>query len=61
MTLRIIGNLKVTFTGKTSQEGNFIPTRVEKVGTGEWFKVTPRAAFAARRICRRRDAEFRRD
>lgn len=38
---RIIGNLKVTFTGKTSQEGNFIPAKVEKVGTGEWVKVTP--------------------
>jgi len=39
--IRVIGNLKVTFTGKTSQEGNFIPTNVEKVGTGEWVKVTP--------------------
>jgi hypothetical protein len=38
---RVIGNLKVTFTGKTSQEGNFIATNVEKVGTGEWVKVTP--------------------
>jgi hypothetical protein len=38
---RVIGNLKVTFTGKTSQEGNFVPTRVEKIGTGEWFRVTP--------------------
>ena len=39
--IRVIGNLKVTFTGKTSEEGNFIPTNVEKVGTGEWVKVTP--------------------
>jgi len=38
---RVIGNLKVTFTGKTSQESNFIPANVEKVGTGEWVKVTP--------------------
>jgi len=37
---RIIGNLKVTFSGKASQEGNFLPTNVEKVGTGEWVKVT---------------------
>jgi len=43
--IRVIGNLKVTFTGKTSQEGNFIPTRVEKIGTGEWFKVTPDRAL----------------
>ena len=39
--VRVVGNLKVTFTGKTSQESNFIPTNVEKVGTGEWLKVTP--------------------
>ena len=39
--MRVIGNLKVTFTGKTSQEGNFLPTNVEKVGTGEWVKVSP--------------------
>src|SRR6516165_4311149 len=38
---RVIGNLKVTFTGKTSEQGNFIPTNVEKIGTGEWVKVTP--------------------
>jgi hypothetical protein len=39
--IRVIGNLKVTFTGKTSEEGNFIPANVEKLGTGEWVKVTP--------------------
>ena len=39
--VRVVGNLKVTFTGKTSQEGNFIPANVEKVGIGEWVKVTP--------------------
>jgi hypothetical protein len=38
---RVIGNLKVTFSGKASQEGNFIPANVEKVGTGEWVKITP--------------------
>jgi hypothetical protein len=38
---RVIGNLKVTFTGKTSEEGNFIATNVEKIGAGEWVKVTP--------------------
>ncbi len=38
---RVIGNLKVTFTGKTSEEGNFIGVNVEKIGTGEWVKVTP--------------------
>jgi len=39
--MRVIGNLKVTFTGKALQEGNFIPTTVEKIGTGEWVKVMP--------------------
>ena len=39
--IRVIGNLKVSFTGKTSEQGNFIPTNVEKIGTGEWVKVTP--------------------
>ena len=39
--IRIVGNLKVTFTGTTSEQGNFIPANVEKVGTGEWVKVTP--------------------
>ncbi len=39
--VRVVGNLKVTFTGKTSQQGNFIPVTVEKVGKGEWLKVTP--------------------
>jgi hypothetical protein len=43
--VRVVGNLKVTFTGKTSQEGNFIPTNVEKIGTGEWVKVTPTQAL----------------
>jgi hypothetical protein len=38
---RVVGNLKVTFTGKSSQEGNFLPANVERVGTGEWVKVTP--------------------
>ena len=39
--IRVVGNLKVTFTGKTSEQGNFIPTNVSKIGTGEWVKVTP--------------------
>lgn len=39
--VRVIGNLKVTFTGKSSQQGNFLSTNVEKVGTGEWVKITP--------------------
>ncbi len=37
---RVVGNLKVTFTGKTSEQGNFIPVTVEKIGKGQWLKVT---------------------
>lgn len=44
--VRVVGNLKVTFTGKTSQESNFVATNVEKVGTGEWLKVTPAQPLA---------------
>ena len=39
--VRVIGNLKVSLTGKTSQESTVIPTTVEKVGKGQWLKVTP--------------------
>ena len=38
---RVIGNLKVSLTGKMSQESTVIPTTVEKVGKGQWLKVTP--------------------
>lgn len=43
---RVIGNLKVTFKGKMSQEGNFLPANLEKVGTGEWVKITPAKELA---------------
>ena len=43
---RVIGNLKVTFTGKTSQESSFLPASVAKLGTGEWVKITPAQALA---------------
>ena len=43
---RIVGNLKISFTGKTSQENTVIPTSVEKVGKGQWLKVTPSKELA---------------
>jgi len=43
---RVIGNLKVTISGKATQEGNFIPTKVERLGKGEWLKVTPERELA---------------
>lgn len=39
--VRVVGNLKVSLTGKTSQESTVIPTTVEKVGKGQWLKVVP--------------------
>ncbi len=38
---RTIGNLKVTLSGKTTESGNYLPTTVQKLGVGEWVKVTP--------------------
>src|SRR5581483_436494 len=37
---RVLGNLKVTMTGKTSQQETFIPTTGEPI-SGGWVKVTP--------------------
>ena len=37
---RIVGNVKVTFTGKVSQQQSFIPTHGELIGNG-WVKITP--------------------
>ena len=39
--VRVIGGLKVSFTGKTSQQSNVVPAIVEKIGKGQWLKVTP--------------------
>jgi hypothetical protein len=38
---RVVGNLKVSLTGKMSQESTVIPTIVEKIGKGQWLKVSP--------------------
>jgi len=39
--VRVVGNLKVSLSGKTSQQSTVIPTTVEKVGKGQWLKVSP--------------------
>jgi hypothetical protein len=39
--LRTIGNLKISISGKSTESGNFLPTSVQKLGVGEWVKVTP--------------------
>ena len=44
---RIVANLKITFTGKASQQSVSVPANVEKLGTGEWVKLTPAQDLAA--------------
>jgi hypothetical protein len=44
--VRVIGNLKVSLTGKTSQESTIISAVVEKIGKGQWVKVTPAKELA---------------
>lgn len=43
---RVVGNLKMSLSGKTSEESTIIPTNVEKVGKGQWLKVTPTKELA---------------
>jgi hypothetical protein len=45
--VRVIGNIKVSVSGKVSQETNFVAASVEKVGTGEWLRLTPSADLPA--------------
>ncbi len=45
--VRVVGNLKISVTGKVSEQSAVIPANVEKLGTGEWVKVTPAADPAA--------------
>jgi hypothetical protein len=42
---RLVGNLKVNFTGKTSQQEAFIPTKGEPV-SGGWVKIMPEQDLA---------------
>jgi hypothetical protein len=39
--MRVVGNVKVSMSGKISEETSAIPTKLEKQGTGAWLKVTP--------------------
>ncbi len=38
---RTIGNAKVSMSGKVSESASFLPAKVEKLGTGQWIKLTP--------------------
>jgi hypothetical protein len=37
----VVGNVKVSVAGKVSQHASFLPVSIEKLGTGEWIKLTP--------------------
>jgi hypothetical protein len=41
---RIVGDIKVSVIGKTSQEQDLVPTTVERL-TGGWVKVTPTSSL----------------
>jgi hypothetical protein len=45
--VRVVGNIKVSVSGKVSQQTNFVPATVEKISTGEWIKLTPSGDLAA--------------
>jgi hypothetical protein len=38
---RVVGIAKVSMGGKVSQQASFLPAKVEKLGTGEWIRLTP--------------------
>jgi hypothetical protein len=43
---RVVGNIKISATGKMSEQSTVVPAKVEKLGLGEWVKVTPAADLA---------------
>lgn len=45
--LRVVGSEKVSITGRLSDQTNYVATNIEKLGTGEWIKVTPAKPLAA--------------
>jgi len=38
---RDIGDIKVSISGKVSEEAKIVPSKVEHLGTGAWLKLTP--------------------
>ena len=43
---RSVGNVKVSLSGKVTEQNNFVPGTVAKLGTGEWIKLTPNQDLA---------------
>jgi hypothetical protein len=44
--VRVVGNLKISATGKMSEQSTVVPVKVEKLEIGEWVRVTPAADLA---------------
>lgn len=44
--VRVVGTLKISATGKVSEQSTVVPVKVEKLGIGEWVKVIPVADLA---------------
>ncbi len=42
---RVVGNVKIALTGKVSQQQTFLPTIVEQISGGPWYKVAPAATL----------------
>ena len=42
---RVIGNAKVSMGGKVTEQAAFLPAKVEKLGTGQWIKLTPQQSL----------------
>jgi hypothetical protein len=38
---RVVGSVKVSVTGNITEHASFVPAKVEKLGTGQWVKLTP--------------------
>ena len=53
---RVVGSVKVSLSGKVTEQNIFLPVDISKVGTGEWLKWRL-AKTCARRIRRGGDAE----
>jgi len=43
---RTVGNIKISASGKMSEQSTVVPANVEKLGLGEWLKVTPTTDLA---------------
>jgi hypothetical protein len=39
--VRIVGTAKVSMSGNVTEQASFLPANVQKIGTGQWIKLTP--------------------